>query len=81
MSIHEEILEAAQRVLGDSATVSIEGEDAAATKLAAVGKLTGLSEFKTVVHGMGYLSEARSWAKSFLGKIATSAAPPQKAVM
>jgi hypothetical protein len=78
MSIHEEILEVAQKILGDSADVSIEGKDAAATKLAAVAKLTGYVEFKTVVHGLGYATEARSWAKSFLDKIAIPAAPSQK---
>jgi hypothetical protein len=47
-------------------------------KLAAVAKLTGYVEFKTVVHGLGYATEARSWAKSFLDKIAIPAAPSQK---
>jgi hypothetical protein len=77
MSIHSDILYAATKILGDSADVYIEQEGAASTELRAIARQTGYTESKTVVHGLGYLADSRTWAKSLLEKIATQASSPQ----
>jgi hypothetical protein len=77
MSIHIEILDAAEKILGASADVYIEQENAASTNLRAIAKQTGYTEPKTVVHGLGYLAETRIWANSFLNRITIPASSPQ----
>jgi hypothetical protein len=80
MSIHEEILGAAQKVIHESADVSVEKMDTAATTLAAVDRTTGHVEFKTFPHGMGYTYDVRLWAKSFLEKTTIPSTPPTSGI-
>lgn len=77
MSFHSDILDAATKIIGDSADVYIDQEHARATALRAISKQTGYTETKTFVHGLGYLTETRMWAKSFLEKITISASSPE----
>jgi hypothetical protein len=68
-AISAAIRDEAQRILAKVAVVYVDREDAAATTLLAIWDNTGRRDYKTIVHGMGYLQSTREWAASLFPKI------------